>query len=54
MAECVDFGTSMGIRCGSICEISAESQKFKISDISIYISIAEKISKFQGSEKKMS
>ena len=32
----------MNIKYGATCEINAESQKFEISDILIYISIAEK------------
>ena len=32
----------MNIRYGATCEINTESQKFEISDISIYISITEK------------
>ena len=32
----------MHIRYGATCEINAESQKFEISDILIYISITEK------------
>ena len=38
----VEFDKSINIRYAAICEIDTESQKFKISIILIYISIAEK------------
>ena len=45
LTECVDLDTSMNTRYGGICEIKAkrESQKFRISDILIEISITKKI-----------
>jgi hypothetical protein len=33
LTGCVDFGTSMNIKYGGICEINANSEKFGISGI---------------------
>ena len=42
LTECVDVCRSMNIKYGAICEINAESQKIRIFDIIIQISITDK------------
>ena len=42
LKECVDFCTSINIKYGAICEINAENQKIRVSDILMWTSIADK------------